>query len=34
MLACRVRANMFLIVRFEITKTEKQPPDVLFLSSL
>jgi hypothetical protein len=29
-LACGVRANLFLIGRFEITKTEKQLLDVLF----
>jgi hypothetical protein len=27
------RSNLFLIEQFEITKTEKQPPVVLFLSS-
>jgi hypothetical protein len=32
-LECTVRANLFLIEQFEITKTEKQPPVVLFLSS-
>jgi hypothetical protein len=32
-LACRIRENLFLIERFEITKTEKQPPNVPFLSS-
>jgi hypothetical protein len=32
-LACEVRSNMFLIERFEITNTKKQPSNLLFLSS-